>query len=125
MNLSGDAVSALIRKYKVKLSDIIVIHDDLDLPLGKIRIRANGSAGGHNGIKSIIASTGSIDFVRLKVGIGRPETSNEGRREVVDHVLSDFDPSDRKVAEEAADRAVEAIETIVKEGLETAMNKYN
>ncbi|PPD58885.1 aminoacyl-tRNA hydrolase [Dehalogenimonas etheniformans] len=125
MNLSGDAVAALARKYKIKPADILVVHDDLDLPLGKIRIRANGSAGGHNGLKSIIASIGSMDFGRLKIGIGRPETPDSDRSEVIDHVLSDFDSSDRKIAEETIDRSVEGIETIIALGLEGAMNRYN
>jgi PTH1 family peptidyl-tRNA hydrolase len=125
MNLSGDAVAALMRRYKVKLTDIMVIHDDLDLPLGKIRLRAGGSAGGHNGLKSIIASVGSMEFARLKIGIGRPGTISFERCDVVDHVLSDFDAVDRKIAEEAVARAVEAIEILLQEGLEAAMNRYN
>ena len=125
MNLSGDAVSALIRRYKIKLADILVIHDDLDLPLGKIRLRAGGSAGGHNGLKSIIASVGSMEFARLKIGIGRPEIAGLERRDVVDHVLSDFDAADRKIAEEAVIRAVEATEMVLEDGLEAAMNKFN
>ena len=125
MNLSGDAVSALIRRYKIKLADILVIHDDLDLPLGKIRLRAGGSAGGHNGLKSIIASVGSMEFARLKIGIGRPEIAGIERRDVVDHVLSDFDAADRKIAEEAVIRAVEATEMVLEDGLEAAMNKFN
>jgi peptidyl-tRNA hydrolase, PTH1 family len=125
MNLSGEAVAALMRKYKVKLSDILVVHDDLDLPLGKIRIRANGSAGGHNGLKSIIASVGSMDFARVKIGIERPESAGIERRDVVDHVLSDFDATDRKIAEEAVSRAVSAVETVLECGLETAMNRFN
>jgi PTH1 family peptidyl-tRNA hydrolase len=125
MNLSGEAVAALMRKYKVKLSDVLVVHDDLDLPLGKIRIRANGSAGGHNGLKSIIASVGSMDFARIKIGIGRPENAGIERRDVVDHVLSDFDATDRKIAEEAVSRAISAVETVLEYGLETAMNRFN
>jgi len=125
MNLSGDSVAALMRKYKVKLSDIMVIHDDLDMPLGKIRIRASGSAGGHNGLKSIIGSIGSMEFARLKIGIGRPENAGIERRDVIDHVLSDFDAVDRKIAEEAIARAAEAVEAIIEQGLETAMNQNN
>jgi len=125
MNLSGDAVSALMRRYKLKPSDIVIVHDDLDLPLGKIRLRANGSAGGHNGIKSIIASVGSQDFARLKIGIDRPETPDTERREVIGHVLSDFDAGERKMAEEAVARAAEAVEMAIKDGLETAMNQFN
>ena len=125
MNLSGDAVAALVRKYKVKPADILVIQDDLDLPLGKIRIRANGSAGGHNGLKSIIASVGTMEFPRVKIGIGRPDNAGIGRRDVIDHVLSDFDAVDRKIAEDAVSQAADAIDTMIEQGLETAMNKYN
>ncbi|MEN8614588.1 aminoacyl-tRNA hydrolase [Dehalogenimonas sp. THU2] len=125
MNLSGDAVAALMRRYRVKIGDIVVIQDDLDLPLGRIRIRAGGSAGGHNGLKSIIASTGSTEFSRLKIGIGRPETAGTPGRYVVDHVLSDFDAIDRKIADEAVTRAVEAIEVMIEDGLEAAMNRFN
>lgn len=125
MNLSGNAVAALMRRYKLKLSDILVVHDDIDLPLGKIRLRANGSAGGHNGIKSIIASVGSMDFARLKIGIGRPESPDVERREVVDHVLTGFNADERKAAEEAIGNSVQAIVLVVEQGLEAAMNRFN
>ncbi|MEL7561796.1 aminoacyl-tRNA hydrolase [Dehalogenimonas sp. 4OHTPN] len=125
MNLSGDAVASLMRRYRVKLSDILVVHDDLDLPLGKIRLRANGSAGGHNGLKSIIASVGSMDFARLKIGIGRPEPLDAEHRDVVDHVLTGFDATERNIAEDAIGKAAEAIEIMVEQGLEAAMNRFN
>ena len=97
MNLSGQAVLPLMQRYKLNLEDLVVIHDDLDLPLGKIRIRKSSSAGGHNGAKSIIASLGSQDFVRIRVGIGRPESAGESdNREVVDYVLGDFDREEMK-----------------------------
>lgn len=125
MNLSGEAVSALMRRYRLKTSDLLVVHDDLDLPLGRIRLRAGGSAGGHNGLKSIIAATGSIEFARLKIGIGRPDNEAESRTEVVDHVLSGFDSAERRIVEVAVARAVEAIETFIEYGLEAAMNRFN
>ncbi|KTB48476.1 aminoacyl-tRNA hydrolase [Dehalogenimonas alkenigignens] len=125
MNLSGDAVASLMRRYRVKLSDLLIVHDDLDLPLGKIRLRANGSAGGHNGLKSIIASIGSMDFARLKVGIGRPESPGVERRDVVDHVLTNFGGEERKIADDAIGKAAEAIEMVVEQGLEAAMNRFN
>jgi PTH1 family peptidyl-tRNA hydrolase len=125
MNLSGDAVAALMRRYRIKPEDILVVHDDLDLSLGRIRLRAGGSAGGHNGLKSIIASVGSTEFTRLKIGIGRPETADAPRGDVVDHVLSDFGAAERKVADEAVARAVAAVETVLELGLETAMNRFH
>lgn len=125
MNLSGDAVASLMRRYRVKLSDILIVHDDLDLPLGKIRLRANGSAGGHNGLKSIIASVGSMDLARLKIGIGRPESLGAERRDVIDHVLTGFDALERKIAEDAIVKATEAVEMVVEQGLEAAMNRFN
>ena len=125
MNLSGDAVAALMRRYKVKVSDILIIHDDLDLPLGRIRIRAEGSAGGHNGLKSIIAAVGTTELARLKIGIGRPENEDESRIDIVDHVLSGFDPAERQITADAVTKAVEAIETVISDGLKIAMNRFN
>ena len=125
MNLSGESVSALMRRYRLKTSDLLVVHDDLDLPLGRIRLRAGGSAGGHNGLKSIIASTGSIEFARLKIGIGRPNNEADSRTEVVGHVLSVFDPAERRTVEITVARAVEAIEMFIENGLEVAMNRFN
>jgi PTH1 family peptidyl-tRNA hydrolase len=124
MNLSGDAVSSLLRRYRLKPSDIIVVYDDLDLPVGRIRMRADGSAGGHNGIKSIIAALGTDKFIRLKVGIGRP-TVEIDRNEIVDHVLSGFDKTEHEAMTDAVNRAVDAIEVLVAENPETAMNRFN
>ncbi|MBI4188397.1 MAG: aminoacyl-tRNA hydrolase, partial [Chloroflexi bacterium] len=90
MNASGEAVSYLVRKYKVSLEDLIVVHDDLDLPVGKIRIRRGGSAAGHKGIKSIIADLGSPDFVRIRVGIGQSGDSRLNENDVIDYVLGGF-----------------------------------
>jgi len=99
MNLSGQSVSLLVRKFDINLNDLLVIHDDLDLPLGKIRIRSGGSSGGHKGIDSIINELGSQDFLRLRVGIGRP-IKNEGSAEfsedeIIAYVLSDFTPDEK------------------------------
>lgn len=120
MNLSGEAVSKLYKFYKVAPHDLLVIYDDLDLPLGKIRLRAEGSAGGHHGIESIIARIGTSDFPRLRVGIGRPNPDAD-----VDHVLGNFDASERVVMDETIVRAVEAIDVWLKEGVVIAMNRYN
>ncbi|MGI2335399.1 MAG: aminoacyl-tRNA hydrolase [Dehalogenimonas sp.] len=124
MNLSGEAISALLRRYRLKPNDIIVVYDDLDLPVGRIRIRTDGNAGGHNGLKSIIAALGTNKFIRLKVGIGRP-TNAIDQKEIVDHVLSGFDKNEHEAISNAVDRAVQAIELLVTENPETAMNLFN
>ncbi|MHB1455683.1 MAG: aminoacyl-tRNA hydrolase [Armatimonadota bacterium] len=119
MNLSGQAVSALMRKYRLTPQDILIIYDDVALPLGRIRIRPDGSAGGHNGIKSIIGSLGAQDFPRIRIGIGSPN------RDMIDHVLSRFHKTEIETVREAVDRASEAVEVIFTDGLETAMNRFN
>ena len=125
MNASGIAVSQLMQRYKITLEDLIVVHDDLDLPLGKIRIRQGSSAGGHNGIKSIIACLGTQDFIRIRVGISRPQAEGECAETVVDYVLGDFCPDDRKVVEDTIHRVSDVIICIITEGLTAAMNKFN
>jgi PTH1 family peptidyl-tRNA hydrolase len=129
MNASGESVSALTRKLNVAPSDLIVIHDDLDLPTGKIRLRRGGSSGGHKGIDSIIARLGTEDFYRVRVGIGRPdnaETPEAAKEDVaVGYVLSDFTPEERKIIEKTLPRVSEAIVCLLAEGLTAAMNKYN
>ena len=129
VNQSGAAVSCLVHSHNVVLSDLIVIHDDLDLPLGKIRIRPEGSAGGHKGMSSIISALGSEDFPRIKVGIGRPVTEDgtaimdEDR--IVDYVLSDFTPKEDDIIKAAIAQVAKAIQTILTEGVTAAMNKFN
>ena len=123
MNLSGDAVAALVRKLKVEPQDILVIHDDLDLPLGRIRIREKGGAGGHNGLKSIIARLGTQEFARVRVGIGRPQEGD--RTDVIDYVLEDFARSEQPVIEETCQKVAEAVEVAVSDGVGTAMNRFN
>ncbi|MCR5214434.1 MAG: aminoacyl-tRNA hydrolase [Eubacterium sp.] len=121
MNLSGEAVSELLHFYKCETSDLIIIYDDVDLDVGKIRIRQKGSAGGHNGIKSIIQCIGSDQFDRIKVGVGsRPEEGN-----MVDHVLGRFPREQMPEIRDAVDRAVHAAEEIVVAGAASAMNKFN
>jgi len=127
VNLSGEAVLSLMGKYRVTPQDIIVIYDDLDLPVGRIRIRPNGSSGGHNGLKSIIAEIGT-EFNRVKIGIGRPEKTESlmtPENKVVSHVLSNFAGEEAEIMKKAIPVAVEAIETILSEGITSAMNKYN
>ena len=119
MNLSGEAVSGLVRRYRVKPTDIIMICDDVNLPLGRLRIRAGGSAGGHKGLASVIRSLGTDDFLRIRVGIGSPE------RDMVDYVLSRFGRAERGVVREAVERAADALEVCLADGIEPAMNSFN
>jgi PTH1 family peptidyl-tRNA hydrolase len=120
MNLSGAAVGKLFKFYKIAPRDLLVIYDDLDLPLGKMRLRARGSAGGHHGIESIIARTGTSDFPRLRVGIGRPNPDAD-----VDHVLGNFEEDERELMEETFARAVAAIDVWLRDGIDAAMNQFN
>ena len=128
MNLSGEAVAALMRRYKLSPQDILVIHDDLDLPLGKIRIRERGSSGGHNGLKSIIARLGTRDFPRIRVGIAPAKDSSSSAApevDAVEHVLSDFTDAEKTVMREVYLEVAAAIECVLTEGITAAMNKYN
>jgi PTH1 family peptidyl-tRNA hydrolase len=128
MNASGESVSALMKKLNVIPADLIVIHDDLDLPPGKIRLRLGGSSGGHKGIDSIIARLGTRDFYRIRVGIGRPDTADnapEKEEAVIAYVLSDFTSEERKIIEGTLPRVTEAIVDLLAQGLTAAMNKYN
>ncbi|MGM9619443.1 MAG: aminoacyl-tRNA hydrolase [Oscillospiraceae bacterium] len=122
MNLSGEAVGQAARFYKLPPQRVLVIQDDVALPLGKLRIRANGSAGGHNGLKSIIAHLGSEEFPRIKVGVGAPQ---HPEHEMVDWVIGKFTPAERKVLDQALQRAVDAAECVIREGVQKAQNRYN
>lgn len=121
MNLSGESVRLLMQRYKAKREDLVVIHDDLDLPPGRIRFYANGGPGGHKGVESVIAALGSRDFVRIRVGVGRPPPGMDP----VDYVLLDFSPTERPAIEKAIARVGEAVPFMLKEGLAAAMNRYN
>ena len=121
MNLSGECVRSLVDYYKLESEDIIIAYDDIDLEVGQLRIRSKGSAGGHNGIKNIISHLGTNEFPRVKVGVGgKPEGGD-----LVRHVLGRFSREDEKVIGEVLDVAVEAVETILSDGVEAAMNRYN
>lgn len=122
MNNSGESIAALVDYYKLDAKkDLIVIYDDIALPVEKLRIRPEGSAGGHNGIKSIIARLGTLKFDRIRVGVGdKPEG-----RDLVDHVLGRFSSEDRVKIEETIIRACDALETIITDGVDTAMNRFN
>jgi PTH1 family peptidyl-tRNA hydrolase len=121
VNVSGEAVRALRRRHRLRPADILVIVDDLDLPLGRLRLRPGGSAGGHNGLRSIIEALGTTDVPRLRVGIGRPPAGVDP----ADHVLSRFTPEEEPVIEDALERAADAAATFVAEGIERAMNRFN
>ncbi|RJQ37681.1 MAG: aminoacyl-tRNA hydrolase [Dehalococcoidia bacterium] len=123
MNDSGESVSRLLAKFRVEMDDLLVIHDDLDLPVGKIRLRKDGGSGGHKGINSITACLGKPDFYRLRVGIGRPTDSNEAG--VIAYVLSDFTPEEAKIIDKAVAVASKTILAFITGGPEAAMNKYN
>lgn len=121
MNLSGESIRSIADYYKIDPEDIIIAFDDISLEVGQIRIRRKGSAGGHNGIKNIIAHLGTNEFPRVKVGVGaKPEGGD-----LVRHVLGRFSREDEKVIGEVLDRAVEAVEMIVSDGVDAAMNRYN
>jgi len=127
MNLSGESVSRLVKKFDINLNDLVVIHDDLDLPLGKIRIRHGGSSGGHKGIDSIISLLDSQDFSRLRIGIGRPTSgpAQISEADIISYVLSDFTPEEKQIIAQVIPRVSEAILCLLTEGLSSAMNKHN
>lgn len=121
MNRSGQSVRAVTDWYKLTPSSLLVVYDDMDLPLGKLRLRMSGSAGGHNGMKSIIAHVGKQNFPRLRIGIGK----STGKQETVSHVLGKFSPTEAKIMQEILGLAADAINLSLKEGVEKAMSLYN
>jgi PTH1 family peptidyl-tRNA hydrolase len=122
MNLSGDAVGAAARFYKIPPEHILVVSDEVNLPVGKLRVRSKGSAGGHNGLKSIIAALGSEDFPRIRLGVGAPPHPDY---DMADWVLSVFRGQDAEDMAQAASRAAEAVECYLEKGPDKAMNLYN
>ncbi len=121
VNVSGEAVQYLLDRYRCGPEKLIVVVDDINLPPGAIRIRGRGGAGGHNGLKSIIAVIGSSEFKRVRIGVGRP--SSPGSQ--VDHVLGEFGDEDRELVDGAVSRAAGAVEAIVEQGIDRAMNVFN
>jgi len=121
MNLSGHAVGDLLRFFKVDVADMLVVVDEVQLELGRLRARPEGSAGGHNGLKSVIAQLGTEKFARLRIGVGR----GDARRDLADHVLAAFDPDERVVVVETVDRAADAVELFISEGIGAVMNRFN
>jgi PTH1 family peptidyl-tRNA hydrolase len=121
MNRSGEALRELMEQAGVELERVLVVHDDLDLPFGRLRIRTAGGTGGHNGLRSILEALGTGEFLRLKVGIGRPEEPAG----VVEHVLSPFSPGEKAELPAVIERAAQAVESIIVEGPSRAMHRYH
>ena len=121
MNLSGESVRAAADFYKIDHEHIIVMYDDIDLDVGKLRVRAKGSAGGHNGIKNIIAHLGTQDFPRVRIGVG----AKPDRMDLADYVLGRFPQVEQSVMEDAVKEAAEAAAAIVEDGIDAAMNRFN
>ncbi len=122
MNDSGRAVAQLRKRHNVWTpSDLLIVYDELDLPLGTVRVRSSGSAGGHNGMKSIIQAIGGQDFPRVRVGIGRPPPGQDP----VEYVLGRFKPDERPIIDEAISTAADAIESWLENGIEETMNRFN
>lgn len=124
MNKSGQAIRSVLDWYKLDPGQVLVIYDDMDLPLGRIRLRLSGSAGGHNGMKSTIAHLGTQNFPRLRVGIGAPR-SGDRKSETVSHVLGKFAPAEQDLVPKVLDLSVKVLECSLKDGLEKAMSLYN
>jgi peptidyl-tRNA hydrolase, PTH1 family len=121
MNLSGPAIAELVRYYRVDLADLLVVSDDVNLSLGRLRLRAGGSEGGHNGLRSVADALGTVEYPRLRIGVGRGDI----RRELADHVLARFDKDEQSGIEGAIARAADAVEAWTDQGFETVMNLYN
>lgn len=121
MNLSGESIREIIDWYKAPLSNLIIIYDDVDLPLGRVRVRPKGSSGTHNGMKSVIYQLSADDFPRVRVGIGNPPPEYD----IADYVLGRFSAGEREIIDKSIKVAAEAVEEIIKAGVDSAMNKYN
>jgi PTH1 family peptidyl-tRNA hydrolase len=121
MNESGEAVGPLARRYKIPAANIIIIHDELDLEPGAVKLKMGGGLAGHNGLKSVSQHIGTNDYARVRIGVGKPTSKEQG----ADHVLSSIPPAERKILDIAVETACDAVERIMKEGLDAAMREYN
>jgi PTH1 family peptidyl-tRNA hydrolase len=124
MNASGEAVSSMCRFFKVEPSEVLAVYDDVDLPLGTLRFRMSGSAGGHNGVRSLVSHLGGEDFPRLKLGIA-PENGRPSGERMVDHVLGRFSEGEKPALQQTIARATDALRASLSDGLESAMNVFN
>ena len=121
MNLSGEAVGGLMRYFKMDVSDVLIVTDDVNLPLGRLRVRGTGSEGGHNGLRSVAQHLGTMDYSRLRIGVGR----GDSQRDLAGHVLAMFAPQEQPDVRNAITRAAEAVESFVNDGLAKTMNVFN
>ena len=121
MNVSGRAAIHLVRRYGVPVEDLVVVHDDVDLPLGRLRLKRGGSAAGQRGVQSIADSLRSQDFMRVRIGVSRPPD----RDQMIDHVLNGFDPDERARLATVLPRAADAVVALIRDGLDRAMTDYN
>ncbi|CDM69654.1 Peptidyl-tRNA hydrolase [Clostridium bornimense] len=119
MNLSGESIVEVVNFYKLSSNEVIVIYDDISLSVGRLRIRDKGSAGGHNGIKSVIANLKTDEFPRVKVGVGAPKNN------LIEHVLGVFDKEERAIVEKVFESSADAVEEMIANGVNASMNKYN
>lgn len=125
MNRSGDSVRAVIDWYKWSPQAVLIVYDDMDLPVGKIRLRKAGSAGGHNGMKSLISCLGTQEFPRLRMGIDSPKSNRVVQSDTVSYVLGRFAPPEQKIIQEVTELCADAVELAMKQGVEISMNRYN
>ena len=125
MNRSGQSIRAVLDWLKLDPTSVLVVYDDMDLPIGRLRLRLSGSAGGHNGMKSTISHLGTQDFCRMRIGIGSANKDREPDRAVVSHVLGSFSKEERQQIDEVVDLAVRALEKSLRDGVEKAMSLYN
>jgi peptidyl-tRNA hydrolase, PTH1 family len=121
MNLSGGPVAAVRSYYKIPTERIVVVHDELDLQFGVVRLKQGGGDGGHNGLRSVTAALGTRDYLRVRIGIGRPP----GRMDPADYVLHDFSPAERKLLPEVLERSADAVESLLQRGLAAAQNEFH